>query len=284
VAFFGANGTPAVSGLNDFVRLYKASIKRPASSESALTVPCTIDSFKSKEYVMEIEQGKYEELVAFKSQCEKMEADATESKTDIEKLKADIAKFEAEKAESEKKNKGLEAEKDGLAGKLKKLMEESEKNEAEGFVNDQEKKGKSLPAHHKHAVESYKRAKMAGEDALKSHMEECESRVPHVDIGGDTHDEPDDDDEGDDDGEDGKDGKKKFKDMPPEKLNAIRGTHKHFDIAKMKAANEGQNYKDRYAQEKALNDDVIEMMKAHPKLSFPEAYKRVYGKEMPGTV
>jgi hypothetical protein len=163
VAFFGANGEPAVNNLEDFVHLYK----HDNNCDGQLIV------MQSKEYnIMEIEKSEYDELLSFKVEAQKI----GELSQTVEKMKSELESKDAElvtmKADYEKTSAELATMKAKLDDERKTAIE----TEAKNYIEDQVSKFKIAPKYKDIYVVDYITKRACGEENLKMFKDDIESR------------------------------------------------------------------------------------------------------------
>ena len=160
VAFFGANGEPALNNLNDFVSLYH---KDATNCEGEIVVLKNEDKETISMETIEVSKNEYDALVSFKS-------DAEAKVTELEKYKAD---YESKSAEVEK----ITAELEAFKASAEKDKEASLLKEATEYIDGQINNKKLLPKYKDSYIGDYVLKHKNG--TVDTFKEEIESR-PNV--------------------------------------------------------------------------------------------------------
>jgi len=176
VTFHGANGTPAITTLSDFVALYKnESILQKESNENNSEI-ITIDfqniKKENKMDIIEIKKSEYDELI-------KMKSSNSDKDSQIENFKNKLASLTTE-------NENLKKEKINLET-FKKEVEENKKitnkKEADDYVTLKIQEGKILPKFKDKYTSDYIRCKNENENSLNLFKEDIESREKILNLG-----------------------------------------------------------------------------------------------------
>jgi hypothetical protein len=184
VTFFGADGTPAVSTLNDFVALYKNELTEQQLTTSEDKVSIEMQgmvkekekNYKTKQEAIvdkvEIAKKEYDELLTLKK-------DHDQSLNEIETFKTEITKLKADIKERDDKIKDLEKFKVDTEEEKKVNLKTEAETFVDGIIND----GKIMPKFKDKYVSDYIRCKNDGDEFFKMFKEDIESREKILNLG-----------------------------------------------------------------------------------------------------
>lgn len=177
VSFFGGNGVPAVSSLNDAVQLYKLQNQSQQNEGEKIKIYFKEESLMenniSKDEIV-LTKAEYQSLLENKVSVEKFKLDNDSSRKEIEMLKNTLS----EKSKELDTMKAEKVELEKLKADVEKQRSENIKGEAVKFVEELVKNKKQLPKFNDFNVSQYIRFKNANdEEGLKIWKEQLESNV-----------------------------------------------------------------------------------------------------------
>jgi hypothetical protein len=162
----GADGSSAITDLsNEFeavgLKLFKEKIEQDNGNVSI--------EFKAKEKkmpdnVIELKKEEYQELIAFKTENERLKLDNEQKDKDIESFKTEVTE--------------LKSDNDKMKAKVEEVNKKEEvmlQTEAETYVDKLIEDKKKLPKFKDMLIEQFKKYRSEGEEALKLFKEDCES-------------------------------------------------------------------------------------------------------------
>jgi hypothetical protein len=191
VTFHGANGSPAVTTLSDFLRMFKNELSEIEQDTINQTITLKDEDNKKGEIHMSdmtITKEEYSQLTQFKVDSEKLSTELTELKATNQKLEEQMVEF---KTISEKLEK-TESELTALKKANEDAAEKREANEAESYIDSQIEAGILQPAVKELYLKNYRAAKADGEESLKLFKTDIESRnedgiFENADVPGDSN-------------------------------------------------------------------------------------------------
>ena len=153
VTFHGANGSPAVTTLSDFVNLYKNDLteKTQDNENKVITFGSNEPKKENQMAKIEIEKQEYDSLLKMKNDSDIANSELETLKTENADLTKSVDDIKAEKIELEKSKTEFE--------KYKKDVEDDKvvelKKEAEDYINKQIENKKVTPASKYLYIEQY---------------------------------------------------------------------------------------------------------------------------------
>lgn len=181
ITFHGANGSPAVTTLSDFLRLYKNDLQTSNVDDKNKMTSLKFEKENNMENVS-ISTEEYSELITLKKNNEKTENTLNTLKVENETLQT----LKKENEDTITQLKKIEAEFTVFKKTTEDKVEADLKNEAEKYVKEQIDLKKIIPASKDMYEKNYISFKNENDEALKLFKDDIEKRAELLDTGSDT--------------------------------------------------------------------------------------------------